>query len=209
MPASFPTSAKVFSVRANGQVPDQGWWNDLQDEVYALETASLAGTFGIGFVRSLSPTLANVTTNSITTFLSAPISDWADGGIVEVFVSCLTKNNKSSPGGLTFNLTFGGQNIDFATATWADNATERANFLRFTAQRVGANVWVGHTAGGSVLPFAEQSASLSETSNVRIVSGPTFTGAQTLAFRLTLDATDASFYLKPQKAIVRATGTVA
>lgn len=43
MPASYPTSAKSFTSKSNGQTVDASHVNDLQLEVTAIETDILAG----------------------------------------------------------------------------------------------------------------------------------------------------------------------
>lgn len=42
--ASYPGAVKTFAVRANGQTIQDTWFNDLQDEVTALEDGILNGT---------------------------------------------------------------------------------------------------------------------------------------------------------------------
>ena len=57
MAASYPTSAKTFAFKKNGDVISASHINDVQDEVTAIETALIAG-----------PTIANVviSTNTVT-----------------------------------------------------------------------------------------------------------------------------------------------
>lgn len=43
MSASYPSAAKNFTTRSNGQTIDETWFDDLQDEVHAVEADLVAG----------------------------------------------------------------------------------------------------------------------------------------------------------------------
>lgn len=63
--AQFPTSAKVFTPRSNGQTIDAAHVGDLQDEVAAIETGYLDGSARL---NSSNSTVANLSVTGGSTF---------------------------------------------------------------------------------------------------------------------------------------------
>lgn len=90
--ASYPTSVKTFSARSNGQTIDQSWFNDLQDEVTAIEDGLLNGTAPLnssrstvvalsvtgastlGTVQAGASTLASLSVSGASTFAVRPVA---------------------------------------------------------------------------------------------------------------------------------------
>lgn len=71
MAASYPTSAKTFTTKSNGDTIQPGHVNDLQDEVAAIEAGLLNGTAPL---NSSNSTLANLSVPGASTLASLQVS---------------------------------------------------------------------------------------------------------------------------------------
>jgi hypothetical protein len=65
MAASYPTSVKSFTTKSAGQTIQPAWFNDLQDEVAAIEGGLLNGTAPL---NSSNSTVANLSVPGASTF---------------------------------------------------------------------------------------------------------------------------------------------
>lgn len=146
-------------------------------------------------------TLAQVlNTTSETTILTfdVPGNAWSDGDIVDIMVAVLAKNNKGSDGAAVVKLNAGaGAQVSLGSATFTDLATEYKSLRRVRLQRVGADVWVYGNPDSTTFIRGQEAVAASG------VSTPTnFTSTFTVTVKVTLDAANASFYIKPQSAVV-------
>lgn len=171
-------------------------------------------------LQSYAPTLLNALNSAAKTAIltaSIPANDLSDGTVLLITISALVKNNKGSPGTVTFGVSYAGSEVSpvDGAISYANVATEYKLLWRFMLMRVGADVWVfthSATAGGgspSSLPDLITGfdpgtlAAGGVTPNVRAILAPDFTTAQNLLVNITLSAADANFYVKPQSANVR------
>lgn len=157
-------------------------------------------------------TLTNVTDSTQTTTLSftAPANEMADGDVIVISIAALVKNNKGTDGTATWDLAWGGvsatlveSDCSTTATTWSNNANERKKLFWFWVQRIGADLWAGK--GGSQALGSNVTGGAGDCAAV--LSAPTFSSNQTVALKLTLSATDATFYFKPQAARVIRYGT--
>lgn len=175
-------------------------------------------------IATYTPTLANVlntVTKTAVVSCTVPASDLTDGSVVTIQVASLVKNNKGTSGTVLFGISYAGV-ADVSPAesavTWLNDASEYQAIWRFTLQRVGADLWLnvlsfnsaGTAASLALLPdsfFTETPAAGSAGSfgngNARKIVAPSFTANQTLALNITLSAADATFYVKPQSALIK------
>lgn len=150
-----------------------------------------------------------VSTTAQTTAISfvVPANDMATGDVILIEVAVKLKNSKGSAGTVTQDLFWGASSITLASAiSWANNATERTYLFKYGMQRVGADLWVWSAGGGwSASPFSMPFAVdlTASAGNAAVIVAPTFTSDQTVALKITLSASDANFYYKPQSATVQ------
>lgn len=152
-----------------------------------------------GAIDIYAPTLANVeNTVTETTVLSfvIPGNAMSDGDVIDVWWSFLLKNNAVSPGAPVVKVNVGaGAQVTVQTGSWNASASEYAKFsLLCSMMRVGSDVWI--------VTNTTQDAFTRSTN--RGISTPTnFTGDNTVSAKATLDYADATYYIKPQSALVR------
>lgn len=171
--------------------------------------ATWAAPSGGAGVSTYAATLTNViSTNAITTFLSATITNAiSNGDKIEITLDALIKQNTGGAAVGTLTITLGGQTLAITLPSWSDSATEWEERLVISLQCVGANVKVLDYLGNVNI------ANLSETllfgdipgramNNVGTITGPTLTAGQTLLLRFTPASSSANYYLKPQAACV-------
>lgn len=102
--ASFPTAAKTFAARANGQVIDAAHVGDLQDEVAAIEDGLLNGTARL---NSSNSTVANLSVLGNSTFVGT--ITFSTGATLNGLLTVSSGGITVSTGNVTF-----GQNLSVA-----------------------------------------------------------------------------------------------
>ena len=156
-------------------------------------------------------TLTNVTNNTETAALAITIkaNSFNNGDQIIVDIASLDKNAKGSDGTWLVKVNAGaGAQITIANGTtFTNNATEFKMVRGFRLWRIGSDVWIdGATVvvSGTSGPFGPSTFNTDPTIALGPVSGistPTnFTSDFTISVKVTLSATDAAFYYKPQSA---------
>jgi hypothetical protein len=150
-------------------------------------------------VNAYTATLTNVISTAVqTTFLSFSVPSMANGDVIEVLYSALKKNNKGSAGTVTIDVFYGANSVtQIAGSNWGNSATELKALGQIRMQRVGSDLWVQQATDVPSSVVSSDGAA-----NVVVISAPTFGSAQTVSLKITLSAADATFYLKPQSAVV-------
>jgi hypothetical protein len=155
------------------------------------------------------PTLVSAVDNTQTALISftVPANDMADGDILNITFASLLKNNKGTVGTAELLVDWGGVTVPLTDGAggyaWSNNATERKWLYRIALMRVGADLW----AYAPVTSTALSIDFLGATNPTVAYSGaqvctPNFASSATVAVKITLSATDATFYFKPQQAYV-------
>lgn len=150
------------------------------------------------------PTLSNVLNTAIETTVadwSIPASDIADGDALEILFYFLAKNNKGTSGTMTAKINIGAsaQATLVGAATWSNNAAEfRASHPLYLV-RIGADLWVNDRSDVTAL----WNSDVPGTVGTQLITPANWTSTQSLQLKVTLSAADASFYLKPQSAVLR------
>lgn len=148
-------------------------------------------------------TLADVVnTVAETTALSfvIPANSMSDGDLITVSMWNLYKNNKGTSGGVLYKSNVGsGSQVTLRTATFGDSAIEQGGWAGFSFMRVGNDL---RCLNGGYTHSAGFATDASGTASPGITTPANFTSDQTAYLKVTLDAANASFYFKPQRAKV-------
>lgn len=167
-------------------------------------------------ITTYTPTLANAVATGDTTICSftVPGGTWTDGEMVTVRIFALNKNNKGTAGNATLkvNATGGAAVTIGAAVAWADSATESARGMSLEMMREGSKiaVWGGgttgweNTASGTTVPLDSSNFMISPGTARFLwyeVTPTNFTSDVTVSIIMNLDATNATFYCKPQTAL--------
>ncbi len=166
-----------------------------------------------GTCVTLPATLTNVVNNTETAavIFTVPANTWADGDFIQISIAALEKNAKGSDGTILAKVNAGaGSQITIANGTtWTNNATEFKIVRGFWLVRVGGDVWIQavstNVSATNSLMGAQSFESNQAGTNIAVsgISTPTnFTSDFVVSLKITLSATDAAFYYKPQSARV-------
>jgi hypothetical protein len=147
-------------------------------------------------VQCYTPTLANcANTASETTVLSfvIPANQMADQDVIQVIMTGLFKNNKGTSGATVGKVNVGaGAQVTLHNGTWANSASEYPGAAIWYLIRVGADVKVvWHLLADINTTPAGMSGSIAGIS-----TPANFTSDQTVSFKVTLAAADATYYWK-------------
>jgi hypothetical protein len=158
----------------------------------------------------------NTVTETDVCHFTVPGGAWSDGDVVKCEIACLAKNNKGTTGLVTFKVNVGagaqvqlrqGAGASGTVSNFNNDATEYRVIFRFFCRRVGSDVWIADrdydfitdTVGNVHAinnPFLRDMA-------ICGVSTPTnFTGDNVITLKITLDAANSTYYVKPQAAQV-------
>ena len=170
--------------------------NDWIDGINSA-TATLASGLKVATYTATLAQVLNTTTETDVLHFTIPAASMADGDLIEARFTALAKNNKGSLGTATFKVNVGaGSQVTTATTQASNSGTEYQLLLGFTLQRMGSTVLVVDLEGTQLSnPWSASAAAGSS-------SPANFTSDQVVTLKVTLDAADASFYLKPQSAVV-------
>jgi hypothetical protein len=183
----------------------------LRDNLsYLFSTSKLAT-----YAASLANVGPSVATEVTALSFTIPGGTMGDGDVVQVYLQALAKNNKGSTGSPLFkvNVGAGAQVTVGSGAVYNNDANEYAVPQSFAMQRQGNDVKVFNIfspVSGIVSPGAiQESYSFSilqfqgGVSRGWGTSTPTnFTGDNLVSLKITLGVSDATFYYKPQIALV-------
>lgn len=144
---------------------------------------------------------------------TVPANAWGDGELIKVEVRALFKQNSGTNrtaifkvnvgAGAQVQLLFAGGGAAGTGLFSGDSATEFKIVFPVYLRRVGSTVWINHwenpfiTAGDSTIIAANTFSALQQP--IDGTSTPTnFTDSNVVTLKITLDAADANYYLKPQ-----------
>lgn len=151
-------------------------------------------------VITYTPTIANVdTTTSETTFcsFSVPANDMEDGDMIEVVVVADTLQNTGVSQAASIDLAWGATEGDLIAHSGINtNAQVGIRPWRFWLLRSGSDI---EAAASLEVNLATD---IWEPVHGMTLASPTFTSTQTVALKMTLGASSASFYYRPQAAFV-------
>ena len=165
---------------------------------------SMTGMCG-GSIAMYKPTLANVVNTTVETTavsFTVPANQMGDGDLIEMEVGVLVKNNTGATANVGQKLYWGSTVINLVTNQnyWVNNVNEFRWFYRYRFMRVGSDLWArtgdqGLSRSEYDYPFSSQ-----DRNTAGLMSAPTFSSAQTVALKITLDSASANYYYKPQQA---------
>lgn len=124
--AEFPTSAKVFSARSNGQVVDASHINDLQDEVNAISDGYLNASARL---NSSNSTVANLSVTGGSTF----------AGKIAGSSGLSIAGNSTLASGTGESVSIGG-GAAASELRFLEPSGSGTNYMAFKAQAMAANV---------------------------------------------------------------------
>ena len=182
-----------------GSVLTASWLNTyLRDNANYLYTTvtAIPAVKMTTYTATLANALNTVANTAVLTFL-VPAAAMSDGDVIEVSFVALEKNNKGSAGTATWTANFGtGAYVGPAVTDFINSATEYVPRRGFMLQRVGTSVYIGPMDAAITFARPDYAGAwgTSQPSN--------FTGHNTVTFKVQLSAAAATFYVKPQSAVV-------
>lgn len=169
--------------------------------------------YGNALIASYTATLAdvaNTTTETAIITFTVPANAWADGELIRILFTYLAKNNKGTTGFPVLKGYVGaGAGVVFGSSNFDNDANEYALMGEINLQRVGADVYI---KGPTLMMFTEGATWSNQptlavqaahilTANAKSTPA-NFTANNTVAIKATLDAANATYYIKAKAAHV-------
>ena len=159
-------------------------------------------------MRAYAATVADVSNSTTKTAIisfTVGANEMANGDILFIEIPALWKQNTGVARVATWEFAWGATVVNPDVAeTWSNSATERLHTLIVKCQRVGSDLWIRKVvfplsnAATNLPEFGLWSADFPVTVTSQASITPTFTSSQVVEVRMTFNAADTTFYIKPQ-----------